>query len=144
MLTFEQFQATRRECADLGAVLADEAEFSDGFLYIGKLYIEKTTFPAGKYHLTVERDDFLSDDLGQLERRLYDFGCDAGYMDATSEDAINFLIDEYTAYCFDHQLATLSADELLCSLQIIDDPDGLHKADIAWLTDFIRRWEIVS
>jgi hypothetical protein len=81
--TFEEFQATRETCDDIGkAISCDMGREKPvtGFLYLGGLYIEKNDefWPIdlrdkGAYHLTLEREEWVSNDLESLERRLYDF-----------------------------------------------------------------------
>jgi hypothetical protein len=87
-MTFEQFQATREHCDDLGKALND-ARWEDepparGYLYLGVLYIEQwgdgwPEHNKGKYLLTIHRNEWLSDDLESLERKLYDFAVSEGY-----------------------------------------------------------------
>ena len=90
-MTFEQFQSTRTECDDLGAVLSngfwDDAEKpAKGFIYCGNLYIEKVQdhWPAaaksaGQYHLLIANCEWIDYELAPLERRLYEFAVSAGY-----------------------------------------------------------------
>jgi hypothetical protein len=90
-MTFEQFQATRIYCPDLGKALQDacwddEPVPATGNLYFGSLYIDEVQdhWPEearerGKWHLLLERDEWISDDLTSLERRLYEFAVSAGY-----------------------------------------------------------------
>ena len=91
-MTFEQFQATRKWCDDLGAALADarwEGEpAARGNLYLDVLCIEQVQdhWPAaararGRWHLLIGRDEQISDDLESLERRLYEFARSEGYFD---------------------------------------------------------------
>jgi len=88
-MTFEQFQATRQRCEDLRAALQDEVFGAGvkGNLYLGRLYIEDTTgWPAdgsgkGRWDLLIGRADWQTDDLESLERRLYAFAVDEGYLD---------------------------------------------------------------
>ena len=94
-MTFEQFQATRTDCDDLGAVLSDgfwdDAEKpAKGFIYLGCLFIEKVqdhwpdaSKAEGKYHLIIERSEWITDDLESLERRLYAFADSDGYFKRT-------------------------------------------------------------
>jgi hypothetical protein len=84
-MTFEEFTATRKHVSDIGEVLAD-ARWEDepaparGFIYLDELYIEEVQdwWPEaakaeGKYHLLLDRDEWITDDLTALERRLYRF-----------------------------------------------------------------------
>jgi hypothetical protein len=86
-MTFEQFQATRRFEPDLDAVLNDVLlRGQPGYVYLDALYIEQITdaWPAetrarGAFHLLIERDEWVSGDLYDLERRLYEFALAEGY-----------------------------------------------------------------
>jgi hypothetical protein len=88
-MTFQQFQATRTYCDDLGSALQD-ARWEDeptgkGNLYVGCLYIEERQphWPGdrdGKWFLLINRDEWISDDLEALERRLFQFAQDEGYV----------------------------------------------------------------
>lgn len=87
-MTFEEFQATRTACADLGKAL-DDARWDGetpgtGFTYAGTLYIENFSPAADgapRYWLTLHRDEYIDRDITVLERRLYDWACDEGYFD---------------------------------------------------------------
>jgi hypothetical protein len=86
MLTFEQFQATRIWCDDLGKTTLSDASLEGvpGFLYVDSLYIDA---PAGGsmpdlYHLHIGCDEWTSGNLEELERTLYQFGVDEGHCDA--------------------------------------------------------------
>jgi hypothetical protein len=99
-MTFEQFQATRRECDDIGAVIPDarwdDEPVAKGFTYLGdKLYIEKVQphWPdaakaQGKYHLLIERDEWISNDLEMLECELYGWAKSAGYFKSWAAEVI--------------------------------------------------------
>lgn len=85
-MTFEQFQATKQHASDFGAVLKDAGLIGlAGFLYVGELYIGDTNvWPGcahkeGRYYLLIDRSEYVSNDLEQLERLLYKFACDEGY-----------------------------------------------------------------
>lgn len=72
MMTLEQFRATRTECADLGERFG--AEYFDkapraGFVYAGEAYIERE--PDGSFYVRLYRDDYASNNLAELEARLY-------------------------------------------------------------------------
>ena len=56
-------------------------------------------------------------------------------------DTINSLTDEYQDYCARHGLPLLSASELLGQLTELDNPSGVRRERIDWLTDFISRWD---
>lgn len=85
---FRAFQATRVAALDLNAVpgIGDVGlEGAPGFVYCGSLYIQRVTeeWPEraraeGAYHLILNRDEWISDDLESLELRLYDFAVGEG------------------------------------------------------------------
>lgn len=85
-MTFEEFQATRTHCDDIGAAIsADLGEKTAGNLYCGTFYIEARADwwtpqakAQGAWYLILERDDYISDDLESLERKLYEFAKDYG------------------------------------------------------------------
>jgi hypothetical protein len=88
-MTFEQFQATRREEADLGAFLKDDGFVpgARGLIYCGALYVEDTTALAagwygadkGRWYTLIGRNEYQSDDLETVERVLYGFALAEGY-----------------------------------------------------------------
>jgi hypothetical protein len=91
-LTFEKFQASRTDCADIGKAISADMGFGDfpvpGFLYLDSLYIERrhdmwsdAAKERGAYHLLLERDEYISDDLAELERKLFDWAMSMGYDD---------------------------------------------------------------
>jgi hypothetical protein len=144
-MNFEQFQATRRYCTDLGKVLSDaqwEGEpNAKGNLYLGILYIDEVQdhWPdaaraKGKWHLILDRREWISDDLESLERKLFDFAMSAGYAD---DKAINCLIDEYAEWNKAQGLSLGSADEHFFDESLTDEQRK-------WLRDFSRRWEIAA
>lgn len=95
-MTFEQFQATREVCSDLGKVLKDATwddlpEPATGYLYLECLYIDEVRewWPdaarqAGKWHLLLGRDEYITDDLEALERKLYEFAVSEDYCEGVS------------------------------------------------------------
>ena len=89
-MTFERFQATKKDCSDLGAALNDSMwdgePPAEGLIYLDALYIEKVSphWPEsarnqGKWHLIINRDEWISDDLTTLEHKLYDFAVSEGF-----------------------------------------------------------------
>jgi hypothetical protein len=90
-MTFEQFQASRKPCDDIGAAISADLGGpvpTTGFLYDGGLYIEtradwwtEEAKERGAYYLILERDEYISDDLASLERKLYDWGAAYGNFD---------------------------------------------------------------
>lgn len=89
-MTFEEFQKSRRWSEDLARdVSSDNWSAQDtpkGWLYLGSLYIErvqphwpKAAQERGSWHLQIYRDDWISDDLESLERKLYEWAVSEGY-----------------------------------------------------------------
>jgi hypothetical protein len=157
MMTFEQFQATGRAVDNLGDHISDmrfeemqdanEIVRTPGRLYLGELYIENVTvnwpeaaLAKGKWYLLIERDEYITNDLAALERRLYDWAMASGYEDWDSNKLVCPLIDEYRGWTDTNGFPYMSADELLAEYYDTD----LMDEQKAWLTDFIRRWELVS
>ena len=84
-MTFEQFQASRTEVADLNAAIG--AEYFDnstpGFIYAGQeLHIEKEA--ASAFILTIGNCQWKTGDLEDLERKLYAFALGEGFFEANS------------------------------------------------------------
>ncbi|MCP1852824.1 MULTISPECIES: hypothetical protein [unclassified Bradyrhizobium] len=138
-MTFEQFQATRTECADIGAAISTDMGITEpvpGFLYLGTFYIEgmTSTWPdearaQGTYHLLIERDEWISDDLEALERHLFEFALASG-----AEMGIDDLCAEYKTWNKAQGLNLSSADEHLADETLSEEQRG-------WLRDFSSRWE---
>ena len=95
-MTFEQFQATKTYCDDIGTKLDDgrpeEAPKAVGNVYLDTLYIEQVQdhWPeaarnAGKWNLIIGNQEWISDDLESLEHKLYDFAVSEGYFDVRVE-----------------------------------------------------------
>lgn len=89
-MTFEQFQASRKESQDLAVDAPDYTYDPDtkhtGFVYLGALAIEnvlenwpESTRRAGKYYLILGNQEFISDDLEKLERELHDYAVGEGF-----------------------------------------------------------------
>src|SRR5271166_4435427 len=71
-MTFEQFQASKDYCTNLGEFLSDASLMGiGGFIYEGDLHIEDAS--GGDFSLMLDRDQWGSSDLTELERKLYDF-----------------------------------------------------------------------
>ena len=91
-MTFEQFQKTRELLTldhphygevdvyaynvDLSLMARDFPETTDDVLHI---VINEDVRPT-RYELSLDRSDFESDDLGQLEKWLYDFSIVEGFV----------------------------------------------------------------
>jgi hypothetical protein len=84
-LTFAEFQGTRRDgvLKDLlepYGVDFDDAPEMTGCVYAERLYIGIVDHPQGKYELVLGNRDWLSDDRATLERLLYEFALNEGYV----------------------------------------------------------------
>jgi hypothetical protein len=88
-MTFEQFQATRRTVSDLSDAIEDEQLVgAPGLVYLDALFIElRFEDWVGSYandyayKLLIGRDDWCSNELEPLERKLYEFAVSEGYCD---------------------------------------------------------------
>lgn len=83
MMTFKEFQETRKPCEDIGkAISADLGgdEPVSGVLYLDCLYIADSSMPGCNWWLQIGREEYMSDELYDLERRLYDFAISEGYI----------------------------------------------------------------
>ena len=79
-MTFEQFQATRRHVTDISTETGvDVGENMPGHVYDGGLHIFDYT--ASEHQLQIMGEEWISDDIAELERRLYDFASGEGLMD---------------------------------------------------------------
>lgn len=148
-MTFEEFQATGRRCDDLDGN-------GRGRRYLDILFIEEVlpNWPEaarkeGKWHLLIENCEWITDDLAALERRLYDWAIQSGYVEQPPETE-QTLCAEYEAWCEAQELQPMSADELSCELGYArtstDDPMAIGKItlQLRWLGDFIDRWNRVT
>lgn len=96
-LTFEAFMASRRYYDNLHVPLGDTHDDwltrpNPGYVYCGNLYIEKITedWPAdarakGQWQLLLTNESYISNNLAELERRLYEYAISAGYDDWTPD-----------------------------------------------------------
>lgn len=89
-MTFEQFQSTRQHLDDIATILPDYSLGTEGpvpgFIYLGSLAIEDVleSWPAaakaeGKHYLRIANMEWISNDLGELERKLHQFAIDEGF-----------------------------------------------------------------
>jgi hypothetical protein len=83
-MTFEQFQSTRTYSDDLGATLQDGywehyETPATGYIYLDVLWIERDP-KQDTWGLTIGREIYTDAALEPLERRLYQFACDEGYI----------------------------------------------------------------
>ena len=78
-MTFEQFLQTKKHTNDLGVITGDDnLDRQAGFVYRDTFWIESThnwsDQPDGKkWYLQLGNQEYLSDDIGELEQRLYDY-----------------------------------------------------------------------
>lgn len=90
MMTLDQFRATGRDCDDLGKALSDTSmgetgEPIRGRLYAGSLYIIRRPESGWidgdqrEWDLVIANQEWISDDLPDLEARLYEFALSEGY-----------------------------------------------------------------
>ena len=71
-MTFAEFQASTRAVPNLSEALDRPEEYDGpGLVYDGCYYILVVDDPRGKYELILANEDWLTDDLGELEARLY-------------------------------------------------------------------------
>lgn len=137
-ISFTEWQAGRRHVPDLLAEIKDDCVEGPGFVYPGGFYINDNTDPsiAGKYRLLLERDEYYTDDLQELEQRLYDWA------KPDDPDTLASLTAEYVGWCNENgDPGAGSADELLADVMV--KRDRLRAQD-AWLRTFIHRWEEAS
>jgi hypothetical protein len=91
-MTFEEFQATRRWSDDLADAVRSKNWETEGtpkgYLYLDGLYIDhvephwpETARKNGEWHLLLNRDEWISNDLTALERRLYDWAVSEAYFE---------------------------------------------------------------
>lgn len=82
VMTFEQFQATGTDCADIGEKLGDEGlQGVAGRIYLDSLYIERWDHPQGPWLTTIENTQPCGQ-LETVERALYKWALGEGYGDA--------------------------------------------------------------
>lgn len=81
MLTLEKFQASKKtlSIAEAAETLQTDEGAFEGFktvlVYADRLYIGDLGegAPNGRFYLILEREDWFSDDLAELEARLYEY-----------------------------------------------------------------------
>jgi hypothetical protein len=88
-MTFEEFKATRHVVPNLAAAHPEcfGYEGRPGFLYLGTcLFIEIAgpLWPAkareqGGFYLILNNDEYISDNLDELEKKLFDWAQSEGY-----------------------------------------------------------------
>lgn len=127
-MTFQEFQASGKDCSDLGAALRDDTlAGAKGRLYCETLFIEDasawdTTAPGygkGRWHTLIGRAEPQSDSLEEIERHLYNFAVSEGY--AAKDECIltvaDVLAESEFAPCLDRPengfLRSIHADTLV-------------------------------
>ncbi len=88
-MTFDQFRASGVDCDDLGAALNDAMwdKPAKGRIYHDSYWIERrpetgwVNQSPEEWYLLLERSDFLSDNLSELECRLYLYVIESGGFD---------------------------------------------------------------
>jgi len=83
MMTFEQFQSTRKWADDVHAAIGeDRDEPESGFVYEGGLHIFAMGGGAApeSYLLVIANSQRASGSLTVLERDLYEYGCAEGIL----------------------------------------------------------------
>lgn len=85
-MTFEEFQATGTDCADIGEKLGDECmQGIAGRIYVDALYIERWDDPRGPWLTTIGNTQ-PHGTLETVERALYEFAEGEGYCDKTAPE----------------------------------------------------------
>ena len=86
-MTITEFRALGRDVPDLNiyGCTPDADEPSPGRLYPCGTYIERVDHKKGRWLLTIANDSWLSNDLTDLEVRLYDFAVRECDLDAWLE-----------------------------------------------------------
>jgi hypothetical protein len=76
-MTFDEFVATRKVSIDLAHDLPDEAfefEGQEGRIYCGDLFLwDRKDRPGGRWATVIGNQEHLSDDIAEIERRLYQY-----------------------------------------------------------------------
>lgn len=86
-MTFEDFQATREDCGDLGKRMQD-ASFESGeggYVYLdGGRWIQRLA--DGSYYLLIGRADWIDSNLEPLEQRLWEWAISEGLISRPGQD----------------------------------------------------------
>jgi len=99
-VTFEEFVKTRVFRLDLGDAIQDVAlDGRSGCVYADKLWIETPILldkEDPKHRVLLERDEFESTRLSDLEYKLYVYALNAGFIDLGAWDAHpEFLVQDW-------------------------------------------------
>ena len=90
-MTFSEFLSTRVWCNDISEKIPDakwehEPATPKGYVYCGLLFIEEVQqhWPTlsrnqVRWHLMIGRQEWITDNLTFVERKLYEFAVDEGY-----------------------------------------------------------------
>jgi hypothetical protein len=149
-MNIEEFRATGRDVPDLNVYGCTPGadERSPGRLYAGNTYIEQVNQKGGKWLLTISNDSWLTNDLTDLEVRLYDWArteCDldkwAEEHNGGPEDIEARLSDLLHLWCAQNRLPFISADELLNSIIGQEHEHPRQPRHVAWLRAYIALWE---
>jgi hypothetical protein len=88
MNAMEQFLNSGRSTLDLGQELQDEVLTGNaGRIYLDGLWIEDTSnwpeiapgYKKGRWYTIIGRNEYQGDDLGAIEKILFDFASSEGY-----------------------------------------------------------------
>ena len=107
--------------------------------WLGETHWPEAAKARGKWHLLIGRDEWITDDLETLERKLYDWAASEGYFEGNDsiDTELNSLTSEYKAWNKAQGLNLGSADEHLFD-------ENLTAEQRKWLRDFSQRWEGAS
>lgn len=78
-MTFEEFQATGTDCADVGSAIDDECLMGDA----GRVYLTNQFYilrDGEGWFCPTMGDDYTGPDLADAERHLYEFALVEGYI----------------------------------------------------------------
>jgi hypothetical protein len=79
LASFAEWQAAREFCTNLDERTGCDMDgMNSGYLYAGNAYINQHT--SGQWYLILERDSWLTGNLDELERRLYEWGAGEGLL----------------------------------------------------------------
>lgn len=91
-MTFQEFQATGVDCADLGAALKDENfKGQKGRFYLDELYLQDLAGISAdipRWYAVWGTDEHASNNLEQIERVLYDFAVFEGYFEIPPDEEL--------------------------------------------------------
>lgn len=131
-MTFDQFRATGRDCADVRTVADDLMDFYDepqpGRVYCERLYIfapqaePRGALMPGQWFLQIGRDEYVSESLPELERHLYEFALGGGYCDMTVADR---LAAQFVALLRDNWLSPAE----FAAMKHLNETDPLYAHD---------------